>query len=354
MTTTLARTKMVAALGLLGLSTVACVEQATDDEAWDLAQDDELVLRSGPDEVASAVSPVLTTLPLRIDVFYLAGPEPGHTHARSIHRRRWQPTPGWGPEQTFPTNDGGAQFDLLGAPSCASRGSGLVDCFVRRAIDDSVWGMSLAPSDLATWHPIALPTDTRSSPAAVSVAPDTVDVFYVGASQDLAHLRWDGGWVHLETIAAPLPGFEGDPSCTTPGDGSWHCVVRLGEYQVWHGFGHDELEGSEHGTTHNGAPVESSPTIAGRMADGSVVLEAFYRYRACATCEPEIHQTRSTDGGPWGLVGALSATGQTLVEMPQCVQPSPNLLSCFGPDDDGAFKGAHASDGEPWSTWVTP
>jgi hypothetical protein len=231
---------------------------------------------------------------------------------------------------------------MTSEPDCITRGSNLIDCFVRGG-DAGIWTRRFAVSRWSAWQP--LPTGvTRGRPECVSWAANRMDCFSRDTAAAMLHWWWDGSaWRGPENLGGALAS---DISCTTWGVNRIDCFARGGGAVMYHRWwngsswgGWEPLQGVTLGTIT--FEPDCNSWAAGR-------IDCFAR-----GTDQLLYHTWWGDGPSWGmwerLGGGSVFEAMKIDSKPSCTTWGTNRLDCFVRTRVGM---RHVSwNGSSWGLW---
>jgi murein DD-endopeptidase MepM/ murein hydrolase activator NlpD len=118
--------------------------------------------------------------------------------------------------------------DLTSGVDTASWGEGHVIAFARDSNQQLVYRQRLSTQDWGAWISLGAPTGLYlvGGPAAVSWAPNRIDVFARGSDNNLWHRVWNGIWNGWEPLGSPEGGLTSDPDVASWGVNRLDVVAR--------------------------------------------------------------------------------------------------------------------------------
>lgn len=266
---------------------------------------------------------------------------------------KWLDGTNWGPSLTGWQNLGGQGQQFLGRPKVVSWSRDRLDVLARgsdaacyhRWWNGSAWVPSLIDPDPhgGVWQ--YLGGEMAGDVAAVSWAPDRLDIFCRGLAGHLYHKWWEGSrwgpgplrtdWMSLGGIIA------GNPACAAWAPGRLDVFARGLDGGIYHQWW-DGLTWS--GFQPIGGKMAGSPTV---VSWGPNRLDVF-----CRGLDGAVYH-KAWDGTTWKPSGVnWQSLGGAIEGDPACVASGPNRLDLFVRGLDGGCYHKWSVNGSTWEPVV--
>jgi hypothetical protein len=226
---------------------------------------------------------------------------------------------------------------LTSAPAVASWDRSRLDVFVR-GTDNQIWRKAFDGARWLGWEPLGAPTLSGglfapiSAPAAVSTAPNRIDLFVQGPNDELWHKSWNGfRWSDWVSRGGDI---SGPPAVCSWAPDRLDVFARGAAGQLAHAF----AIGGQWSTWESlGGQLLGRP---GAVSWGPERIDVFVH----GTDNAMWHKWFDRGWSPWELLGGK------LVDGPDAASPLPGRLDVFvHGTDDGMWQ--KSWNGSSWSGW---